>query len=117
MSEVKWREFLSLLAASPLACLSTAQSTIKTGYAAITWGGDDPRAIEDVAAAGFRGIQLRASAFERWSAKPGELKALLASHGLAFPVLSSGNLKYQPPDVAASIDTHVTHAKFVRDAP
>jgi inosose dehydratase len=121
MSELKRREFLSLLAASPLAFGlnadgTSAQSKIKIGYAAITWGGDDPRAIEDVSAVGFKGIQLRASAFDRWSSQPGALRETLSKHGLTFAVLSSGNLNYQPADVAASIDLHLSHAKFVRDA-
>jgi inosose dehydratase len=118
MSDLKRREFLSLLAASPLAfrVQPESNSRIKLGYAAITWGGDDPKAIDDVAAVGFKGIQLRASAFDRWASTPAELKALLASRGLAFPVLSSGNLNFQPADVAANIEMHLTHAKFVRDA-
>jgi inosose dehydratase len=116
MSEFNRRRFLASLAAAPLAFRLKAESRIQVGYAAITWGGDDPRAIEDVSAAGFKGIQLRASAFDRWSATPGDLKALLASHKLAFPVLSSGNLNYQPSEAAASLETHLTHAKFVRDA-
>lgn len=125
MSELTRRGFLGTLGAAPLAfgltefraAADTAQSaSMKLGYAAITWGGDDARAIEDVAAVGFKGIQLRASAFDRWSRTPGDLKALLAAHTLAFPVLSSGNLNYQPADVAANIDMHLEHAKFVRDA-
>jgi inosose dehydratase len=130
MSELKRREFLTALAAAPLAFRLKAETTesdsrgfrlqpehaIKIGYAAITWGGDDPKAIEEVAAAGFKGIQLRASAFDRWGARPGELKAMLASNQIAFPVLSSGNLNYQPADVAANIELHLAHARFVRDA-
>jgi inosose dehydratase len=117
MFELNRRTFLSLLGAAPLALrLKTEDTSIRLGYAAITWGGDDPKAIEEVSAVGFRGIQLRASAFDRWAKTPAELKALLASHNLAFPVLSSGNLNYQPADVAANLDMHVEHAKFVRDA-
>jgi len=125
MSEFNRRRFLSLLAASPLAFRLEAEatggrwepeSTINVGYAAITWSGDDPKAIEEVSAVGFKGIQLRATAFDRWGKAPADLKALLAKHALAFPVLSSGNLNYQPADVAANLDMHVEHAKFVRDA-
>jgi inosose dehydratase len=116
MSELKRREFLLALGAAPLAFRLQAESTIKLGYAAITWGGDDPKAIEDVAAVGFKGIQLRASAFDRWGSTPGDLKATLAAHKIQFPVLSSGNLNYQAGEIEASIDMHVTHAKFVRDA-
>ena len=120
MRELRRREFLISLGlacglrlqAEPL----TAEPSIKLGYAAITWGGDDPKAIEDVAAVGFKGIQLRASAFDRWSRTPADLKALLARNSMAFPVLSSGNLNYQPADVAANLDMHLEHAKFVRDA-
>ncbi len=116
MSELKRREFLGLIGASAAVFRLQAPARIKVGYAAITWGGNDPKAIDEVAAAGFKGIQLRASAFDRWSSQPGELKALLAAHTVAFPVLSSGNLNYQPDAVAANIDLHLTHAKFVRDA-
>jgi inosose dehydratase len=89
---------------------------IKLGYAAITWGGNDDLAIQEVSEAGFKGIQLRASAFDKWGTRPGELKDLLAKRGLTFAVLSSGNLKYQPADRGAQIDLHLSHAKFVRDA-
>jgi inosose dehydratase len=116
MSELKRREFLVAIGAAPLAFRQRAEATITLGYAAITWGGDDPKAIEEVAAVGFKGIQLRASAFDRWGSKPAELKALLAQHRLALPVLSSGNLNYQADEVTASIDVHLTHARFVRDA-
>src|SRR6185503_7509340 len=38
---------------------------IKFGYAAITWEGDDLKAIEDIAAVGFKGIQLRSPIIEK----------------------------------------------------
>jgi inosose dehydratase len=89
---------------------------IKVGYAAITWGGNDDLAIRDVAEAGFTGIQLRATAFEAYQTRPAALRELLAKHGLAFPVMSSGNLKYAPADRGAQIALHLSHAQFVRDA-
>lgn len=121
MPEFGRREFLATLAAAagafrPEEFRLQAEPAIKVGYAAITWGGDDPKAIDEVAAAGFKGIQLRASAFDRWGARPDQLRRLLAERGIAFPVLSSGNLQYQPEDAAAQIALHLTHAKFVRDA-
>src|SRR5438132_1221143 len=45
--------------------ISGAPAEIKVGYAAITWGGNDQRAIEDIAALGFSGIQLR-HCIRRW---------------------------------------------------
>jgi inosose dehydratase len=124
MSEMRRRDFLAAIAAVPWSSRLkpgavyryASAAGINVGYAAITWGGDDPKAINEVAATGFKGIQLRASAFDRWGATPAALRQLLAARGIAFPVLSSGNLKYQPEDTAAQIDLHLTHAKFVRDA-
>lgn len=125
MPELTRRGFLATLGAAPLAlglenfrgqAEAAPSGSMTLGYAAITWGGDDTKAIEDVGAVGFKGIQLRASAFDRWGRTPGDLKTQLAAHKLAFPVLSSGNLSYQPADVAANIDMHLEHAKFVRDA-
>jgi len=87
--------------------------TIRFGYAAITWGGEDVKAIEDVGEAGFRGIQLRASAVERFGDRPDALKELLAKHRLQFPVLSSGNLGIDPAREAEEMALHTRHAKFI----
>ena len=92
------------------------EGKIKVGYAAITWGGNDEQAIQEIAEAGFKGIQLRATAFDKWGARPEDLRALLQKHGLTFAVLSSGNLKYEPADRGAQLDLHLSHARFVRDA-
>ena len=89
---------------------------IRFGYAAITWGGDDVKAIEDVGAVGFRGIQLRATAVERFGDRPAELKELLEKHRLKFAVLSSGNLGIDPAREAEEMALHTNHARFVRDA-
>jgi inosose dehydratase len=120
MSDPGRREFLATLGAASVFFRLKAEATqngrIKLGYAAITWGGNDEQAIQEVAEAGFKGIQLRATAFDKWGARPADLRALLQKHGLTFAVLSSGNLKYQPADRGAQIDLHLSHAKFVRDA-
>jgi inosose dehydratase len=127
MSEIARRDFLAAigalgagaLALSPRgASLQTqveAAGRIRPGYAAITWGGKDDQAIDDIAEVGFRAIQLRATAFDTYAAQPDALKERLARRGLRFAVLSSGNLKYQPADRAAQIELHLSHAKFVRD--
>src|SRR5262249_2691841 len=71
--------------------------------------------IDDVAAVGFRGIQLRLEAFQQYGDKPSALKHLLAQHQLTFAVLSSGNLSIDPAREAEQLATHVRHAQFVRD--
>jgi inosose dehydratase len=128
MSDLGRREFLATLGA--LSCSFRLQAEapfspqgpfqpegkIRVGYAAITWGGNDEQAIQDVSEVGFKGIQLRATAFDKWSARPTDLRALLQKHGLTLAVLSSGNLKYQPADRGAQMALHLSHAAFVRDA-
>lgn len=116
MSELDRRAFLTTLGALPYAVRLQAQARIKVGYAAITWGGKDDLAIREVAESGFKGIQLRASAFDAYKTRPKALRDLLARHNLAFPVMSSGNLKYGAADRGAQIDLHLQHAAFVRDA-
>jgi len=117
VSDIERREFLGLLAVGVFGLKADATAgSITPGYAAITWGGKDEDAIREISEVGFKGIQLRATAFDTWGSKPGELKSLLERRGLTFAVLSSGNLKYQPEDRQQQLDLHLSHAAFVRDA-
>jgi inosose dehydratase len=93
----------------------TAAGKIRVGYAAITWGGKDEQAIDEIAETGYTGIQLRNSAVDTWGTKPETLRALLQKRGLTFAVMSSGNLKYDAAS-AQQLEMHTMHAKFVRDA-
>jgi inosose dehydratase len=89
-------------------------SEIHFGYAAITWGGNDRQAIDDVAALAFRGIQIRSNAIEEFGS-PQPLRDLLAKHNLDFVALSSGGVNIDAPD-SEEIAKHVAHATFLRDA-
>src|ERR1700737_2956440 len=92
-----------------------APSEIHFGYAAITWGGNDRQAIEDIAAVGFRGIQLRSNSIAEFGS-PAAVRDLLSQHELKFVALSSGNLLSDPAVAKKSISEHAAHAKFLRDA-
>ena len=92
------------------------ERAVKIGYAAITWGGNDLAAIEDISSLGYTGIQLRSNVLTRFGERPAELRALLAKRGLAFVGLSSGSIRVDNADPAAMIDTHVRNARFLRDA-
>ena len=92
-----------------------AAASIRVGYAAITWGGDDERAIREIAETGFPGIQIRSGAFDRWGRSPAELRDLLAQHKLTFAAFSSGNLGIDPIKEASDLAMHVAHAQFLRD--
>lgn len=91
-----------------------AAARIRFGYAAITWGGNDRQAIDDIAALGFHGIQLRQSAVATWGDRPADLKELLATRKLALVALSSGVMPLDPAAEAESLAQHVHHAEFVR---
>jgi inosose dehydratase len=88
---------------------------LRLGYAAITWEGRDDTAVEEIAALGFRGIQLRAAtAVECW--KPEELRRLLEDKGLKLLCLSSGMVDADPAKEARYLEAHVKNAQFVKAA-
>jgi inosose dehydratase len=89
---------------------------MRIGYAAITWGGADLQAIDDIAALGYPGIQLRSGAIAQFRADPGGLRARLAARNLTFVALSSGNVGIDPARRAQTIAEHASHAQFLRDA-
>jgi inosose dehydratase len=112
------RDFIATVGAAGAAALAVrvegAPGDIKFGYAAITWNGDDLKAIEDISAVGFKGIQLRAPILEKFGDKPGALKDLLAKHRLTMVALSSGNVRIDPAVEKEEIEKHTANAKFVR---
>jgi inosose dehydratase len=93
-----------------------APADVKFGYAAITWGGRDREAIEDIASIGFPGIQLRSNVLKEFGDRPAALRDLLAKHRLTFVALSSGGVDIDPALEARVIDEHTRNARFVHDA-
>ena len=102
----------TLVAGSPNVVPVAAR--IRFGYAAITWGGNDVQAIDDIAALGFAGIQLRDSAVARWGDKPADLKSRLASRKLTFVALSSGSVSLDPAKQESNLALHLSHARFAQ---
>jgi inosose dehydratase len=96
--------------------VTPAPPAIRFGYAAITWGGNDMRAINDISEVGFRGIQLRASAFKKFGENPKELKDILREYDLQFTALSGGGPQGNSYNEADEIATQVKQATFLRDA-
>jgi inosose dehydratase len=113
---VNRREFVATLGAVLAARRVPQERAIKIGYAAITWGGNDSQAIDDIASLGYPGIQLRSNVLAQFGDRPAELRALLVQRGLTFVALSSGAIRVDSPDAAAMIDAHVRNARFLRDA-
>src|SRR5262245_5506981 len=119
MSDLSRRAFLAGLGALGVSSAvagrgARAADRIRVGYAAITWGGRDEQAIEDIAAAGYHAIQLRGTAVDRFGANPGALRDLLSRHGLKMAVLSSGNLSIDPAAERDQLALHTGHARFVK---
>ena len=86
---------------------------VRYGYAAITWANAERQAIDDIAAAGFAGVQFRANAVTDF--KPDELKSLMADHKLTFVALSSGQVSLEKP-AAQQMELHVNNAVFAKAA-
>jgi inosose dehydratase len=93
-----------------------AAASMKLGYAAITWGSDIDKAMEDISTVGYKAIQLRGEAFAQYGDRPKDLVARLEKNKLTFAVLSSGNLSIEPAREQEMLALHVQHAKFVRAA-
>ena len=93
---------------------ATPQATLQFGYTAMTWAKAERQAIDDIATAGFKGIQFRADAVTDF--KPAELRELLQQHKLTFVALSSGEVLLDPAVEADQIAKHTANAKFVRDS-
>src|SRR5437764_1652411 len=94
--------------------ISAAPAEIKLGYAAITWNGNDRQAIEDIAALGFPGIQLRSNVLKEFASAT-ELRDLLEKLHLKMVALSSGGVRIDPAVEAEEIAKHTANAKFVHD--
>ena len=112
------RNFLtqaSILTASSFLSLEAlaAKSKFKIAYSAITWSGNDLVAISDIAALGFKGIQLRANTYAPFKDKPQDLKDTLDKNKLSLAMFSSGNVSIQN-DISKDIETHLNHAKFIK---
>jgi len=95
--------------------IAPAPGEIRLGYASITWKGEDRQAIEDIAALGFHGIQLRANAVQEFSSAS-EVRDVLEKHQLTLVALSSGGVRIDPAFETAEIARHTANAKFVHDA-
>src|SRR5687768_2213270 len=115
-TEITRRQFVrtTALASAGLAFAGRAvPGDIRFGYAAITWQGKDRQAIDDVAAVGFKGIQLRTSVLPEFGDKPAALKELLSKHGLTMVAFSSGGVRIDR--AVEDLAIHTKHARFVRD--
>lgn len=124
-SELSRREFLSRLGLTaltlPVLSWATASEAaavsvpgLKLGYSAITWGGNDVLAIEEISALGFKGIQLRSNVMKEYGSKPEELLALLKQHKLELVMFSGGNANINTGNDQAVIDNLVKTARFVK---
>src|SRR2546428_11308143 len=87
----------AMRAAEGLGAPPTPAHAIRFGYAAITWGGNDRQAIEDVASLGFPGIQLRSNILPELGDKPAALKQILHAHDLKVDALSSRGFSVNAP--------------------
>lgn len=95
--------------------LHRGEAEIRLGCAAITWSDNAARAIDDVAADGFAGIQLRSPTLDQYP-DPHALRDLLAAKKLKFVALSSGGASIDPAQRQSQLELHVKHAQYVHEA-
>lgn len=93
---------------------SAYKSSISFGYSAITWGGKDDIAIREISSLGFKGIQLRSNAFDKYKTNVDELKKMLTDAKLNLVMFSSGNANVNTGKDEETIAEHLAHAKFVK---
>jgi len=92
---------------------AVSKAQIRFGYTSITWGKAERQSIDDIAALGYPGIQMRADAVTEF--KPDELRDILKQHNLTLVALSSGELNIDPAVEADQLALHTANAKFVHD--
>jgi inosose dehydratase len=95
--------------------LHHGETEIRLGCAAITWNDNAAKAIDDISADGFAGIQLRAPTIEQFP-DPHALRDLLAEKKLTLVALSSGSASLDLAQRQAQLDLHVKHAQYVHEA-
>jgi inosose dehydratase len=94
----------------------SAYPDIKVGYAAITWGDENAKqAMGEVAALGYRGIQLRATIVRDWK-DPSFLKADLQHFKLTFACLSGGSPSADPAKRDEEVEKWATLVTFAKVA-
>ncbi|MEN9958273.1 MAG: Myo-inosose-2 dehydratase [Bacteroidota bacterium] len=93
---------------------SIKSKTYRMGYSAITWGGKDELAMDELATLGYKGIQLRANTYAKYKDNVAELKQMLDVKGLSLVMFSSGNVEIDPAKMEANVAMHVNHARFVK---
>jgi len=123
-SSISRRKFLAQasLAAFALPFVSCARTVggavpvpgLKLGYSAITWGGDDIKAIEELSKLGFKGVQLRSNTLDKFGNNPKALHQLLSQHQLELPMFSGGNANINTGNEEALITDFVNKAKFIK---
>jgi inosose dehydratase len=115
------REFTLGMGATALAAFSArawagAPSPINFAYAAITWGeAGVKKAIAEISAAGFPGVQLRSNILKEY-ADPSVLKADLAKAKLTFACYSGGGPSADPAARAKDLEKFMVGAKFAKAA-
>src|SRR5258708_1231762 len=94
--------------------ITPSSGQIRFGYAAITWGGNDFRAIQEISEIGFRGVQLRNNLLNDYGDRPKALRDLLEQHHLEMVPLSSGSVSIAAGTENDEIAKDLRNAKIVQ---
>lgn len=95
--------------------LASVQSEFQIGYHAITWGDKIEQAIDEISEVGFRGIQIRANDYRKYSNRASEFKELIAAKKLAVVSISSGGVTIKPDTQKQEIEDRLAMAKWMKE--
>jgi inosose dehydratase len=91
-----------------------AQEKYSLGHATITWGSQLEQAFDDIAFAGFTGIQFRSPEFDTYNDRPADFQAMLAARKLVCVAMSGGNVDLNPAKRQEYVDRTVAQAKWLK---
>jgi inosose dehydratase len=91
-----------------------ASSNVKLGYAAITWGEDHIKFLEDVTSLGYKWIQLRNYLMNTYKDKPVEFQKILKRYKVKMAMYSLGNADINTGDDEAVLKELMQQAKFLK---
>lgn len=107
------RQFL--LRCSAAALSSPSQTDFKIGYHTLTWGEQIEPALAELAALGYRGVQLHQAAYTKYATRANELRSLLTAKNLTLVALSSGNVTLNPATMKVEIAERAAQAKWLKE--
>lgn len=93
-----------------------SEAEFKCGYHTSTWGTQLEQALNDIAEAGYRGIQIGQPDYAKYAQRASEFKTLLAAKQLTLVALSTNDLTFRPETEKQEVADCLAMAKWLKEA-